>query len=341
MMLNRREIFISAAVAGWVAVTGSALASDAVDVQAAKSEGKVVWYTSTPIETAQKISNLFQKETGIRVELFRSGGSAILSRFQQELAAGRVMVDILTHSDPSAAAAMTKKGLFVAFKPVNFDKVPDAAKDANGNYVAQRLNMMTILVRTDKLPPADIPKSWAELTDARYRNKLITTDPAFTSLQVSVVGMMAKNLGWDFYEKLRKNDMMIVPGNQQIADNLKRGERLIAVGNADSYAADARKEGHPIATIFPTDGLFVIPSPTHVVKGSPNPNAAKLFAEFMLTDTVQKLFPTEDGNYAARADMPPPAGNPELGKIKIIPVDYDYIERETPRIKKRFAEIFS
>jgi iron(III) transport system substrate-binding protein len=339
-MLNRREILVAAAIAGCIA-GGPAAAADAVDLQAAKAEGKVVWYTSTPIETAQKISNLFQKETGIRVELFRSGGSAILSRFQQELSAGRVMVDLLTHSDPAAAASMTKKGLFVPFKPANFDKVPDAAKDPNGSYVAQRLNMMTILVRTDRLPQSDIPKSWAELTDAKYRNKLITTDPAFTSLQVSVVGMMAKNLGWDFYEKLRKNDMMVVAGNQQIADNLKRGERLIAVGNADSYAADARKEGHPIATIFPTDGLFVIPSPSHVVKGSPNPNAAKLFAEFMLSDVVQKLFPEEDGSYAARADMPPPTGNPELGKIKIIPVDFDYIERETPRIKKRFAEIFS
>jgi iron(III) transport system substrate-binding protein len=339
-MFNRREFLVAAALAGCIAA-GPAAAADPVDMQAAKAEGKVVWYTSTPIETAQKISNLFQKETGIRVELFRSGGSAILSRFQQELAAGRVMVDLLTHSDPAAAASMTKKGLFVPFKPANFDKVPDAAKDAGGNYVAQRLNMMTILVRTDKLPAADIPKSWAELTDAKYRNKLITTDPAFTSLQVSVVGMIAKNLGWDYYEKLRKNDMMVVPGNQQIADNLKRAERLIAVGNADSYAADARKEGHPIATVFPTDGLFVIPSPSHVVKGSPNPNAAKVFATFMLSDAVQRLFPTEDGNYAARADMPPPTGNPELGKIRIIPVDFDYIERETPRIKKRFAEIFS
>ncbi|HEY7386407.1 MAG TPA: extracellular solute-binding protein [Beijerinckiaceae bacterium] len=339
-MFNRREFLVATALAGCIAA-GPAAAADPVDMQAAKAEGKVVWYTSTPIETAQKISNLFQKETGIRVELFRSGGSAILSRFQQELAAGRVMVDLLTHSDPAAAASMTKKGLFVPFKPANFDKVPDAAKDAGGNYVAQRLNMMTILVRTDKLPAADIPKSWAELTDAKYRNKLITTDPAFTSLQVSVVGMIAKNLGWDYYEKLRKNDMMVVPGNQQIADNLKRAERLIAVGNADSYAADARKEGHPIATVFPTDGLFVIPSPSHVVKGSPNPNAAKVFATFMLSDAVQRLFPTEDGNYAARADMPPPTGNPELGKIRIIPVDFDYIERETPRIKKRFAEIFS
>ena len=72
----------------WVAVVvgassaGVAGAQDAVDVAKAKAEGKVVWYTSTPIEQGQKIADAFQKETGIKVEMFRSGGSSILRRFQ-------------------------------------------------------------------------------------------------------------------------------------------------------------------------------------------------------------------------------------------------------------------
>jgi iron(III) transport system substrate-binding protein len=76
-----------------------------------------------------------------------------------------------------------------------------------------------------------------------------------------------------------------------------------------------------------------------VVKGGPNPNAAKLFAEFMLTDDVQKIFPA-DGGFAARSDIPAPAGSPALSSLKILPVDYDYIEKETGRIKRRFNEIF-
>ena len=48
---------------------------------------------------------------------------------------------------------------------------------------------------------------------------------------------------------------MIVHGNQQVSDMLKRGERLIAVGALDSYAADLRKEGHPIKTLYPSDGV--------------------------------------------------------------------------------------
>ena len=133
---------------------------------------------------------------------------------------------------------------------------------------------------------------------------------------------------------------MIVQGNQQVSDMLKRGERLIAVGALDSYAADLKKEGHAVKTLYPSDGVFVIPSPTSVVKGSPHPNAAKLFAEFMIGDDAQKIFPA-DGGYSVRTDIAAPQGSPDLKSLKILGVDDDYVEKETQRIKRRFNEIFS
>ena len=89
---------------------GPARAQDAVDVAKAKAEGKVVWYTSTPIEQGQKIADAFQKETGIKVEMFRSGGSAILRRFQQEMDAGRVAADVLTHSGAAGRQRARQEG---------------------------------------------------------------------------------------------------------------------------------------------------------------------------------------------------------------------------------------
>jgi iron(III) transport system substrate-binding protein len=76
-----------------------------------------------------------------------------------------------------------------------------------------------------------------------------------------------------------------------------------------------------------------------VIKGSANPNAAKLFAEFMLSDNAQKVFPA-DGGYAARTDINPPKGSPAVSTLKVIPVDYDYLETASAQIKKRFSEIF-
>jgi hypothetical protein len=58
----------------------------------------------------------------------------------------------------------------------------------------------------------------------------------------------------------------------------------------------------------------------------------------MLSRTVQELFPLEH-LYSARVDVAGPEGNPPLASIKIHAVDYDYIEAESPRIKKRFSEV--
>lgn len=335
MSVSRRVV-----MSGLAALTLSAAPALAqVDEAAAKKEGKVVWYTSTPMAQASAIAKAFETETGIKVELFRSGGSAVLRRFLQETGAGRVAVDMLTTSDPAAFASMARKGTFVPYKPKNFDKLPAEARAEDGSFFAQRLNIMTNYLRGDRVAEADIPKTWAELTNPKYNGKLVMTDPSFTSLQLSVVGMMSKNNGWGFYEKLAANKVMIVQGNEQVSDMIKRGERAIAVGALDSYAAEDRKEGHNIKTLFPSDGVFIIPSPTAIVKGSPNPNAAKLFADFMLSEQVQKLFP-ESGGYAARVDIAPPAGSPPVSQLKVIPVDYDYIEKESARIKRKFNETF-
>jgi iron(III) transport system substrate-binding protein len=335
-MLKLRLILYAAALL----MLSPAHAQDPVDVAKAKAEGKVSWYTSTPIEDAQRIVALFRQQTGIEVELFRSGGSAILSRFQQEMNARRVAVDVLTHSEPAAANALAKKGYFVPFKPKNFDKIADSAKAPDGSFVAQRLNMVTHYMRSDKIAAGDEPKTWNDLPNSKYKGKLVMTDPSFTSLQVSVVGTIAKDRGWDYYEKLRANDILVVPGNQQVSDMLKRGERLIAVGALDSYAADLRKERHSIKTLYPSDGVFVIPAPTSVVKGAPHPNAARLFAEFIISDDVQKMLPA-GGGYSARIDIARPQGSPDLKTLKILKVDDEYIEKENQRIKRRFAEISS
>lgn len=319
-----------------LAFTASA---EEVDMAKAKAEGKVVWYTSTAIEQANNLALMFEKQTGIKVELFRSGGSAILRRFQQEASAGKIAADVMTMSDPAAADQLSEKGVFVAFKPKDFDKITDSAKNKDGYWIAQRLNAIVLYMRGDKVPAQDRPKKWTDLTDKKYDGKLVMTDPSFTSLQLTVVGVLAGKYGWDYYEKLDNGNVMIVQGNQQVADNIKRGERLIAVGALDVYIAEDRRNGFDFVSIYPEDGTLLIPSPTGIIKGGPNPNAAKAFAAFMISPEAQKTFP-ETGEYSARVDLPPPAGNPKVDQIKLMPVDYEKLETQGAEIKEKFNEIF-
>jgi len=311
--------------------------TDPVDLAAARKEAAVTWYTSTPVETAQKIASLFEAETGIKVQLFRSGGSAVLRRFLQEIDARRVIADVLTISDPAAAGMLIKRDLLMSFRPKNFDRIRDEVKDPKGYHIAQRLNLVGIVIRTDKvsLPP----RNWTDLTDPKYKGQMVMADPSYTAIQLMIVGTLSRRYGWEFYQKLRANDVMIVQGHQQVSEALTRGERIIGAEGADQFAWKDRKAGHKVASVFPTDGAFAIPAPTAVIKGGPHPNAAKAFAEFMIGDTVQKLFPGE-GIYAARSDVDPPPGNPPLSQIKLMPVNYEQIEKDSKALKTRFNDIF-
>jgi iron(III) transport system substrate-binding protein len=311
---------------------------DPVDEAAAKREGSVTWYTSTPVASAQNIAKAFEQKYGIKVEMLRTGGQNVLRRFQQEADAGRIVVDVITMSDMSAANALTKKGVFVPFKPVGFDKVIPEAKEANGAYIAQRLNMVNMLVRTDKVAAADYPKTWADAASPKYKGKLVMADPSFTAIQLVVVGTLSKTLGWKYYEDLRKNDTLIVQGHEQIFDMVKRGERLIAAEASDPRIYTNGVAPENIATIYPAEAIQV-PSPSAIIKGSPHPNAAKLFAQFNLTPEIQREF-TVQGHHSPRIDIPPPAGVPALSEMKLIPIDFDYIETDARRIKAKFAEIF-
>jgi iron(III) transport system substrate-binding protein len=322
---------------------GAALAQeftpDPVDEAAARREGAVTWYTSTPVKAAQYIATEFEHKFGIKVELLRTGGGEVIRRFQQEAAAGRFAADVITMSDMSAANDMARRGRFVPFKPAGFDKVIADAKDPAGNFIAQRLTMVGILVRTDKVAAADRPTTWSDLAAPRYKGLLVMADPSFTAIQLVVVATLSQKLGWSFYEELRKNDIMIVQSHEQIYDTVKRGERLVAAEASDPRIYTGGQDPPNMISIVPRNGAIQVPSPTAIVKGSPHPNAARLFAQFNLTPEIQHKF-TEEGHHSPRVDVAPPSGLPRLDELTLYPADYDYIEKSTKQIKARFADIF-
>ena len=139
---------------------------------------------------------------------------------------------------------LIKRDLLVPFRPRNFDRIPDEVKEPRGYHVAQRLNLVGIVVRTDReVPP---PRNWTDLTDPRYKGLMVMPDPSYTAIQLMVVGALSRKYGWEFYQKLRANEIMIVQGHQQVSETLTRGERAIAAEGADSYAWQDRKAGHKV-----------------------------------------------------------------------------------------------
>jgi iron(III) transport system substrate-binding protein len=335
----RAWIALIALMLSCAAAQAQPFAPDPVDEAAARKEGQVTWYTSTPVAIGQQIANEFQKKYGIRVEMLRTGGQGVIRRFMQEASSGRILVDVMTMSDMSAANAMTRQGLFVPFRPEGFDQIIPDAKDAKGHYIAQRLTLVGMVARTDKVKAADLPKTWRDLTTPKYKGMMVMADPSFTAIQLMVVGTLSKRYGWGFYEALRKNDTLIVQGHEQIYDMVRRGERVLAAESSDPRIYNGGKMPPNMTAIFPQIGSMLVPSPTAVIKGSPRPNAAKLFAQYQVSREVQMKF-VEEGRPSPRSDLPTPEGMPALSSIEFYPIDYDYIENNARQLKARFADIF-
>jgi iron(III) transport system substrate-binding protein len=130
-----------------------------------------------------------------------------------------------------------------------------------------------------------------------------------------------------------------VQGHEQIYDMVKRGERLVAAEASDPRIYTSGVMPPNMINIIPSEHAIQVPSPTAIVKGSPHPNAAKLFAQYNLQPDIQKKF-TEEGHHSPRLDVPPPSGLPGLDKLALDPIDHDFIEANTRQLKAKFAEIF-
>lgn len=312
---------------------------DKVDMAAAHKEGKVSWYTSTPVQLAQALANKFQQDTGIHVELLRTGGSAVLRRILSEIKAGSPGADVLTFSDAAAAEDMANQGLFAPFKPVGFDKVLDEVKDKDGRWIAQRIQVLGMPYRTDLVKPEDRPKTWSDLKNPKYKGKMVMPDPNFTAIQVIIVSMLSQKLGWDFYKALRANDTMIVQGHQQIFQTLQQGERVIGAEGAPPRTYNKGKTVPNQDMVFPTEGAFFVCSPMAILKSAAHPNAAKAFSQFMFSPEAQNMI-AQSGIHSSRVDVAPPPGEPALSAIKSWPIDYAYVQKHTAETKKKFSEIF-
>src|SRR5207247_8415337 len=119
----------------------TAVAAPAQDarVEAARKEGKVVWYTSLALPTAEKVGKLFEAAyPGIKVEVHRTGSQRILQRVMQELQASIKNVDVIHTSDAGHFVLLKEKKLLMKYAPAGIDQFPAGYKDRDGYYFGLR-----------------------------------------------------------------------------------------------------------------------------------------------------------------------------------------------------------
>jgi iron(III) transport system substrate-binding protein len=322
-----------------VLVPGAAAQDPRVD--AAKKEGKVVWYTSLVLPSAEKVAKLFEaKYPGIKVEVHRTGSQRILQRVMQELQANIKTADVIHTSDAGHFVLLKEKKLLARYTPAGVDKFPAGFKDKDGYYFGLRATVNVITYNTKALSAAEAPKTWKDLLDPKWKGKLVTAHPGYSGVIATHVLALVNVNGWDYFKQLAQNKPMIVQSANDPGTTVASGERVVGVNGGEYSAYQLKKKGNPIEIVYPKEGVPLVVSPTAIASFAPHPNAAKLFTDFTFTRECQQVMADSEGLYTGHPEVTYPTDKPKLGELKLLSVEAEELEKRNEEIKKRFVELF-
>ncbi|MGH7325285.1 MAG: extracellular solute-binding protein [Candidatus Rokuibacteriota bacterium] len=323
-----------------VALAGPASAQDA-RVEAAKKEGKVVWYTSLALPSAEKVAKLFEAAyPGIKVEVHRTGSQRILQRVMQELQANIKNADVVHTSDAGHYVLLKDKKLLAKHTPPGVERFSDGFKDRDGFYYGLRATVNVIAYNTKIVPAAEAPRSWKDLLDPKWKGKMVTAHPGYSGVIATHVLALVHLHSWDYFKQLAQNKLMLVQSAVDPAGVVASGERPVAVNGGDYTFYQAKKKGNPIEIVYPKEGVPLVVSPSAITSFAPHPNAARLFTDFTFSREIQQVMADTEGLYTGHPEVTYPADKPKLTDLKLLTADPEELEKRNEEIKTRFVEFF-
>ena len=151
-------------------------------IEAAKKEGKVIYYTSVDLPIAERVAKAFEARfPGIAVRVERTGAERVFQRIGQEYASRIYAVDVVNSSDAAHFIVWKREGILAPYLPEDVAKFyPAEEKDADGMHAGFRIGLSVIGCNTDLVKPEDRPKSFADLLDPKWKGKicLLYTSPS-------------------------------------------------------------------------------------------------------------------------------------------------------------------
>jgi iron(III) transport system substrate-binding protein len=311
-------------------------------VAAARAEGKVTWYTSVDLPLSEKMARTFEsKYPGIACRVERSGAERNFQRIGLEFASGVRSVDVVNSSDASHFIVWKRNGWLASYVPEDVARhYPPQYKDPDGCFATWRAFFSVIAYNTNLVKPQDAPKSFADLLDPKWTGKMVKAHPGYSGTILTATYEMARDLGWDYFEKLAKQRVMQV---QSAADPPKKvglGERAVSVDGAEYLVLQMKEAGQPIDVVYPSEGTPLITGPNAIFKNAPNPNAARLFQSWMFTLEAQQLM----SDFGALRSLHPlvkdKPGRKPFAEIKAMKDDPIAVEAQSDEIKAKYTRYF-
>lgn len=322
--LTRRQFTAGAAAGLAAAALGSRPASaqnfgSPELIDAARKEGKIVYFTADFTEPEQEIIKAFNKRFPfVRVEIVRAPGGQLITRIKTEAAAGKLSADVVNHSDRGLMQGIAD--LFQDYEP------PNKADYREDVIVSPKLWPRSTLgwsIAYNSELEKNPPKTWMDLCKPEYGPKKIGQVIAPSGGTTWTRVMFERQvLGEDYWAKQAKTQPVLYPSGAPTSDALVRGEVSIAV-LLYNIAYIKKRDGAPVEIIFPPEGVPLNFYAAGVTKASQSPNAAKLFLNWCMSEEGQAFQIKELGYLTALKKPPlnPPGYDP--AKIKTWAPNFD------------------
>ena len=311
-------------------------------IEAARKEGKAVWYTAVDLPVAERMAKAFEsKYPGIAVRVERSGGERIYQRISQEYASKIHAVDVVNSSDAAHFIVWKREGMLLPYVPEDVAlHYPAEHKDPDGQFASWRIWLCVIGYNTKLVKPEEAPKSYADLLDPKWTGKIVKAHPGYSGTIMTATYQISRDLGWEYLEKLSRQKVMQVQSSADPPKKLALGERAIMADGNDYNLVQMKEKGEPVEIVYPTEGTPIIVGPSGVMKNAPNPNAARLLANWMFSQEAQQLMVDFGGLKSAHALVKEKEGRKPLKEIKTMKDDPAAVEAQAEDIKAKYARYF-
>lgn len=256
-------------------------------VAAAQKEGTLTLYTSIAEKDVRPLIAPFEDKYGIKVKVWRAGNEKVLQRTITEAAARRYEVDTI-HAPAAQMEALHREKILQPVQSSYFKDLIPGAVPAHREWVATLLSVWVQAYNTNLIKKEELPKTYQDLLDARWKGKLgieAKDEEWFSTVVMSIGEQQGMKL---FREIVARNGISVRQGHTLLTNLVVSGEVPFALTVYQYMAEQAKQKGAPIDWIA-LDPAVAKSNAIGVARRAPHPNAALLFYEYMISPEAQRL----------------------------------------------------
>ena len=270
-------------------------------VDAARKEGRVIMYTASFTEVEQETAAAFNKRFPfVKIEIIRASGGQLITRVRTEAAAGKLVADVVDHSDRALMKSI--EDIFLDYAPPNAGDYIETARISDKLW--PRITPVWCIAYNTELMKAP-PKTWMDLTNAAQFKPGVIGQVIAPSGGTTWTRVMFERqvLGEEYWTKQAATKPTLFPSSAPATDAVIRGEVQVAP-IIRNVIFPKQKDGAPVELVFPPEGIPVVPYAAGIPKVSQRPNAARLFLDWCLSAEGQAWTMKEQGNLTSLKTPP-------------------------------------